>query len=664
MHHLQFWYSAIQLCIYVSGIAVGVIGTPLITAGQSQESLTAYGTFNNIGVTLNIKNTEDPNRNASATIEYRAKESAYRSGFPLTRVSQTRFVGSLFWLEPGTTYEVRVTVKDPDQGPLDGQQFTTSVTTRPELHVPAPKREIIVSPTGDGSSCSRQSPCNLDVGLNRAGPGDAVILLKGVYYTGDITVPNGGSAAAPLIIRGEKGAILDGADPMKFIWEADGDTYRTKINVADTSLVTADGARLYPYNTLGDLRRLEWGVPGFYINGDLLYVRLAADANPNEKNISISRYNTAIQVLNKNYIYFDNLTFRHYGQGSWAKTLYLKNSSYNLIQNSVFQSTQQGVAIQGDANGNVIQQNEFSDTIFQWPWESVKDGTELERGGLRIQNQSTGQGTVIRYNSFHDMFDGFGVCPSQPFDGTNETDVHDNIIYRMIDDAIETDGWCVNVRIWNNTIYNVLSGISLAPAVGGPTYVLRNVIYRIGVNEESNHTGGSFKFNSNGDASGAIYLLHNTVDARTSISTGGLDIKKSGAWSLIYSRNNIWAGRNFAIRNANPDQPIDLDYDALWSLEKDKLVQWSTDSYTELKGFTQSTGQEEHGYIAEPQFVDSLVGDYSLVKASPLLDKGIPIPGINDSYSGNGPDLGAYESGVSVPHRPLSHKVFLPSVTN
>ena len=70
------------------------------TAGPSIE---LYGNFHAMGVIVTIAAADDPDGDATATVEYRTGSEPYRAGFPLSRVDDTRFVGSLFWLEPGTT---------------------------------------------------------------------------------------------------------------------------------------------------------------------------------------------------------------------------------------------------------------------------------------------------------------------------------------------------------------------------------------------------------------------------------------------------------------------------------------------------------------------------------------------------------------------------------
>jgi len=219
-------------------------------ASTAAASIELYGTFHAMGVIVTIAAAEDPDGDATATVEYRTGGQAYQVGFPLSRVDDTRFVGSLFWLEPGTTYDVRVTFSDPNGDPLDGVIVTASGATRFEIAVPSPTHSYYITPDGNGTACSLAAPCSLTEGISQAQAGDEVVLRGGVYYQGEMYLPRSGTTSAPIVIRSYEGetAILDGADPATFTWTAQGGgVYLTTVNVADTHLVTADGQRLYPY---------------------------------------------------------------------------------------------------------------------------------------------------------------------------------------------------------------------------------------------------------------------------------------------------------------------------------------------------------------------------------------------------------------------------------
>jgi len=611
---------------------------------HAAATLELYGTFHAMGVIVTLDASDDPDGDASATVEYRTGGEPYRAGFPLSRVDDTRFVGSLFWLEPGTTYDVRVTFSDPD-GSLHGVTVAGTASTRAEITIPDSTHSYYVAHDGDGTECSETTPCSLTEGLSQAQAGEEVILRDGAYHQGDISLHRSGTSDDPIIIRSYDGetAILDGADPASdaFAWAAQGGgVYRATVNVGDTHLVTADGERLLPYQSLSDLQNLVWSVPGFYVEGTTLNVRLAGDADPNSATMVVSRYNNAFYV-EQNFIYFLNLTFRHYGQGSYAKAIYFNNANDNLVQGCTFAINDLSIGIKRDSHRNVIQNNEFYDTIFDWPWDAFYAGISLSSGGVRFYSPAWGRGNVIRRNTFHDYFDGFGACPNETGGETNETDVYENLVYRCGDDGMETDGQCSNVRIWSNTFHDVLMGISLAPTYTGPTYAIRNLIYRTGVGN-NDYTGSPFKFNSGYDKSGPMYLFHNTADA-TLPGNNGLYVKAPGSWEMICARNNIWSGTDYALNNYNTGQPIDLDYDDLWNGNGGDLVRWDNTRYATLTDFATATGQEPHGLNIEPGFADATNADYTLDPTSNLVDAGLVIPGINDDYAGAAPDIGAFE---------------------
>jgi len=442
-------------------------------------------------------------------------------------------------------------------------------------------------------------------------------------------------------------AILDGADPAVFTWASlGGGIYHTTTHEADSFLVLADGERLLPYRSIAELQTLGWGIPGFYVDGVDLYMHLAGDADPNNATMIISRFSSAF-IIEQDYIYFLNLTIQHYGAGDYPKALYFYNASDNLVQGCTFAMNNLGIGIKYASHRNVIQDNLFYDAIFSWPWDAFYAGeVPYGGGGIRFYSPSDGRGTVIRNNTFHDFFDSLGACPQETSAITNETDVYNNLVYNSGDDGIETDGRCSNVRIWGNTFHDVLMGISLAPVYDGPVYAIRNLIYRTGAGN-NDYSGSAFKFNSGYDQSGPMYLFHNSGDAAlTEPLSSGLDIKSPGSWTMITARNNIWSGTDYAISNANPEQPIDLDYDDLYTTRPGELAWWSNLEDRHLNTLSElqtATGQELHGMNALPGFADTASGDYTLADSSELIDAGLVLPGINDDYLGNAPDMGAFE---------------------
>ncbi len=529
-----------------------------------------------------------------------------------------------------------------------------SASTRAEIVTSPPTRTYWVAVGGGGTLCNESAPCALSDAIREVQPGEEIVLRGGLYYVGGLDLPRAGRADAPIVIRGEAGvdAILDGAEPEALAWTREGELFRTTLRTPEPHLVLVDGARLYPYASLAALRQLDWGVPGFYAAGNTLYLHLATSVDPATVPVVVSRHNYAFYVA-VDHIRFRNLTFRHYGQGEYAKAIYLDGASDCVIHGCTFAMNDLGVGLKRAAHRNVIEDSIFFDAIFHWPWDAVKEADTLETGGVRFYDPVDGRGNVIRRNTLHGYFDGLGVCAESSAALTDETDVYENVIYRAADDGIETDGRCSNVRIWGNEIHDVLMGISLAPTYVGPVYVMRNVIHHLGVGE-NDYSGSAFKFNSGYDHSGVMFLFHNTCDAAVP-GNDALIIGEPGSWEHIISRNNIWSGTQYAIANYNPGQAVDLDYDALWNSVVGELAWWGDlpdrhlNSVAELQA---ATGQERHGIDSVPGFSNAAAGDYRLAPGSGLIDAGIVLPGINDvgahAYRGSAPDIGAFESEAQV----------------
>ena len=622
---------------------------------SAAPTLELYGNFHAMGVNVSINSADDPNANASAQVAYWIHGSTSRlTGQPLSRVLPGRFSGSLFWLTPGTQYDVEVTITDPDGGSLNNATVRGSASTRVEITIPTALHSYYASPTGSGTQCSQSSPCALRGAIDLAQAGDEVVLGGGTYYEGGIDLLRSGTAGAPIVIRSYTGetATLDGSDPGTFTWTSEGSgIFSTTVHQANPHVVLASQKRLFPYRTLSDLQGLIYGTSGMLASGTTLRVHLAGDTSPATVPMVISRYNFAFHV-EQNNIYFVGLTFRYYGLGDSAKAIYFLDGSDNLVRACTFTSNDVGVGIKYESHRNVIENSEFFDSVYGWSWDGVKQNSawSIEDGGIYVYEPCTGRGTVIRRNTFHDDFDGLHVSPEEGTT-TSETDVYENQVHHVVDDGIEVDGYAANVRLWRNTFHDCLMGVSLAPCYVGPVYAIRNLIYRFGATALSEPDGSAFKFNSGYDASGPMFLYHNTGDAVTA-NINSLTLWEPGSWSIIISRNNIWAGTAYVLANYNTTQPLDMDYDDLYTSRSGELVWWERlgdDGHLRtLAEFRSATGLETHGLSELPGFENPTAGTYRLLAASPLIDRGVYLPGINDGYAGAAPDLGAFETGSSI----------------
>ena len=99
---------------------------------------------------------------------------------------------------------------------------------------------------------------------------------------------------------------------------------------------------------------------------------------------------------------------------------------------------------------------------------------DYEDGG---PTRTPGKDWIVRNNDIHDIFDGVGG-EDVPSEGLR---VYANRFNRIIDNAIETENYGKNWRIYDNEMIDVFMPISWQPLGGtpwpGPIYVYRNLIY-------------------------------------------------------------------------------------------------------------------------------------------------------------------------------------------
>jgi hypothetical protein len=166
-------------------------------------------TVHSIGLQWDI--TGDDNRNAAVTLEYRPQGAAtWRQGLPLLRQeiltwrSDTprppdHFAGSALQLTPETTYELRLTLSDPDGG---GTSRIVTASTRGVPRSYSGGRTLHVKPgSGGGSGTSTDPFLGMAAAQSAALPGDLLMLQAGTY-AGPITLTKDGQAGKPIVYRG------------------------------------------------------------------------------------------------------------------------------------------------------------------------------------------------------------------------------------------------------------------------------------------------------------------------------------------------------------------------------------------------------------------------------------------------------------------------------
>jgi hypothetical protein len=621
--------------------------------------LSGYGNFHAAGVVATVSG--DADRDATAELEWRvAGEPAFRPGHPLARIAATTFAGSLFWLAPGTSYEARVTVLDPD-GVNGTSQRTATFATRSDTLPEPTLRTLYVATTGDDGNAGTDPALPLRTvqrAAELARAGDLVSIAPGTYRE-SVTVAASGTAAQPIVFRGSApGVVLDGADgeiAAGGAWTPEPNGVWSRLLGFPTGHVVAGFAdpelgRLYRYGSLAALTALAAGPPGgFWLDGATLrlHVKLADGSSPAAHPMHVARLENGFVLDGRSFVRLENVEIRHYGSGDFGKGVYLRYASDCAVRGSrIHDVGAAGGWIKGGSR-NLVEDDDFTDTsIFGWPWDATK-GSSAENNGVAMTDD-VGRGNVVRRNRFRGTFNGLGPCGGAAPPGgevTTETDVYDNDFRRHTDDALEPEGWCANVRLWGNTIRDVHMAFAVAPAAPGPTWLVRNVAYGFGNTRTSQSDGymaSALKINS-GYATpvGPLFIYHNTW-VSTAPATDAVALLNPGQSTYVTAGNNVIAGTRYALYKVNPVL-LNWNWNDLTTSDPSRYAWWMGNHYATPAQFRAATLLETNGIAEPPQLEDPAAGLFQPRAGSPLIDRGRPMPGINDGWRGTAPDIGACE---------------------
>ncbi|MHC4699166.1 MAG: right-handed parallel beta-helix repeat-containing protein [Planctomycetota bacterium] len=267
-------------------------------------------------------------------------------------------------------------------------------------------------------------------------------------------------------------------------------------------------------------------------------------------------------------------------------------------------------------------------------------------------------GNVIRYNEIrstedHGYNDAIGGASNYSFEGSpnRDSDIYGNIIANVWDDAIESEGANMNVRIWNNYIEKTFQHIATACTSKGPLYIFRNVFGESRRTQKDPLGGSMIKTGQRGEfGGGRKFVFHNTAVQ----PKGAFHVFSGHVNPNTVTRNNIFDCPGRLTSSRSVDIPCDFDYDL-------------------FTGMDRGIARERHGIRGNPSFVKSYALEFypssttTTVKwgkvpirrgdrivtltdpvatvRNPIIDSGVKLPNFNDDYAGEAPDLGAFELG-------------------
>ena len=689
--------------------------------GVDSATVTLHPTFENMGV--EVRHLGDNNFNATGDVFYRVKgQGVWKQGHPLVMVGDTmvdpktgattnpRFYTSLFRLQEGTAYEVKVELKDPD-GVAKQPEVITANTRNSKVPTGSGKHRYANPAAAGGGDGSKAKPFNtLEAAFKGAGPGDTIHLAKGFYHVySALTSPMSGTDAAWVHILGEPGAVITDADPKvsgpgKLTWEpvqkdVDGrQIYKLALPNVHRIMVRktpGDPATATPLWKFTDTK-IEERFPGphrgielrdmvenytamndlgvYLLQPDCVYLIPPKGMDDTAKiDLQVSRQDPTwdpkypvTKIILAHHILIEGVTFEHSLNLRATSHLILRRvrgflhdprislGDYSLVEDSIFvHNAATGWELAPPARTD--RGNEFWDS-----WHRLKNGIN------DTHLMTPGKSAVIRYNHIH----GFGNVIQYPDDKKNfNIDVYRNLIEFAGDDCVEPDGPGINWRVYENRFHNFLNGLSDSPISTGPFFVVRNIF--------QDYCQSAFKIRNK--AKGKTLYYHNvTCPQRDPLTYAGTKTNgpRPATWPIpeaerpyegfafapdeggdvwMRTRNNILIGgdRPYKYHRKDKRPPVesyDFDFDALG---------WMQDGAQ--KSFKQVGGT--HAVMLKSPFdlagfKDYKGGDLRLSPgvAASLTDAGEIVKGINDGgpeawqYKGKAPDIGLVEAGEALPH--------------
>lgn len=322
----------------------------------------------------------------------------------------------------------------------------------------------------------------------------------------------------------------------------------------------------------------------------------------------------------------------------------------------VFGGSDSAVFAESDAGHLVIQRN-----LIEYPRGGANDWESGHPSGPQaITLIDSRGGNVIRYNTIrstddHGYNDGIGGGSNYSFKGSpnRDSDIYGNIVSDCWDDAIESEGANMNVRIWSNYLHRTFMHVATAATSMGPLYIFRNVFGESRVSHQDPSGGAMIKTGMNyltingervSTGLGWRFIFHNTALQ----PRGALDVFSSHELHNAVTRNNIFYARGRTYPQQRGDPPNDFRNDLTGGYLGGGFVRSMFLPSERLEWFLAPTmkriqwGRVEYSRNGK----DFAITDPVVEVKNPAIDRGERLPGFNDDFTGQAPDIGAFETGL------------------
>lgn len=628
----------------------------------------------------------DTDGDAAVAVSWRKQgEFDWREGQPLLRINRldrsrqygpvadladrpNLFAGSIFDLQPDTSYEARLVMSDAD-GANGSVERIVPFRTRAAPRLPEGGRIFHVYPPDHVGAV--ESP--------------AFVGLAAAYFDGPLVTADHYNVYPPRVAPGD--IILMHAGTYRDNWRyyAMGTGGPLPPSGSVPPRATCCGAGLG-----GTYYLTAQGTP------DRPIVIMAA--GDGEVVLDGAGNDTLINVAGGQHHHFEGITFRNSRIAIQAGWKNIAGTSGLTVLRSRFEDV--GIGIHTDWSGSrdfYIADNTFvgrhaasqlapfsparapgepfaGPHVARWAARGVPaEASELKSEyAIKVY----GSGHVVAYNRIENFHDGithatYGVpdgWPNVPSDRVpSSNDFYNNFISNMHDDCIEVDGMLYNARVLRNLCVNAAgSGISTqGPALSGPVYIVRNIVYRV---------PGFFAALKMSGAAGLRVYNNTFVSAVRSNAPSPLtefrnnlvlaEFPEEPAVTLAFEDGSPVTDYNGYLAGADaPGAFVRVSPGA--SSAGGQVRAGALDGFPTLQEWTAATGNDGHSRMidfsvfadlepADPEFLDQIYDPESLSfvlrEGGMAIDRGVPLASVTEVFSGLAPDLGAIEFGQQHVH--------------
>lgn len=319
-----------------------------------------------------------------------------------------------------------------------------------------------------------------------------------------------------------------------------------------------------------------------------------------------------------------------------------------------FASDSYGIYINGEdliPSNIIIQYCYFHDPAYDtnnWSEQNDKSSAGNHPGGTQpIYMLRTGGKLVIRYNTFtgseeHYYNDGMGEWRNFgphgfPF---RDSDIYNNYISHCWDNAIESEGANMNVRIYNNYIDSTYAHMGLSNITFGPLYLFNNVSHVAHKFPSDTKEGNFLKIGNklkwdattqkNWPCVGRAYVFNNTILQPV------INGEKNGLTG--FTTNSGPANGTVYLNNIMHMTGHKGEANKILSANSNCVVNYNLYS----GGYIEMTGAKN--IYDTPQYISNMEGFY-LKETSPGYQTGTEISNFLENDNGIAPDMGAYQNG-------------------